>query len=138
MDTPLLSTIFRQLFRHSAGCQKRTIPASTALIAKTRDPTSSRSGNYGYPAERKGGQNRQLHSRARGTLGKREWQPRSSKASQDMSEEFKRYPLVTADMLSRKRERPKRVKMLVRDFIDSWHTLHGSHTAHRHLGIIIC
>ncbi|KAF8246947.1 DUF185-domain-containing protein [Wilcoxina mikolae CBS 423.85] len=35
-----------------------------------------------------------------------------------MTEEFKRYPMVTALQLSKRRERPKRVKMLVRDYID--------------------
>lgn len=35
-----------------------------------------------------------------------------------MSEEFKRYPMVTAAQLALREERPRRVKMLVRDFID--------------------
>jgi hypothetical protein len=36
----------------------------------------------------------------------------------DMSEEYKKYPMVTADQLRGRRERPRRVKMLTRDFIE--------------------
>ncbi len=39
-----------------------------------------------------------------------------------MSEEYKRYPIVTAKQLARNHERPKRVKMLVRDYIDGLST----------------
>lgn len=35
-----------------------------------------------------------------------------------MSEEFSRYPMLTANQLRGRRERPKRVKMLTRDFIE--------------------
>jgi hypothetical protein len=33
-------------------------------------------------------------------------------------EEFERYPMVTAEMLKGRRERPRRVKMLMREFIE--------------------
>lgn len=46
------------------------------------------------------------------------WQPRSAFLQRDRSAEFERYPMVTAKMLAGRKERPKRVKMLVRDFID--------------------
>jgi hypothetical protein len=36
----------------------------------------------------------------------------------DKTEEFKRYRMVTADQLRNRKERPKRVKMLIRDFIE--------------------
>ena len=36
----------------------------------------------------------------------------------DKANEFEKYPLVTAEMLSRRKERPRRVKMLMRDFIE--------------------
>lgn len=35
-----------------------------------------------------------------------------------MSEEYNKYPMVTADQLRGRRERPRRVKMLTRDFIE--------------------
>lgn len=47
-----------------------------------------------------------------------EWQQRSPWLHIDMSEEFKRYPMVTAEQLATRTERPRRVKMLVRDYID--------------------
>jgi hypothetical protein len=37
-----------------------------------------------------------------------------------MSEEFQRYPMVTAMDLRGRKERPRRVKMFMRDFIEGW------------------
>jgi hypothetical protein len=47
-----------------------------------------------------------------------DWQQRTEIFVQDMSKEFRRYPVVTADGLRGRKERPKRVKMLTRDFIE--------------------
>jgi hypothetical protein len=46
------------------------------------------------------------------------WQQRTDLFPQDMSEEYNKYPMVTADQLRGRRERPRRVKMLTRDFIE--------------------
>ncbi len=47
-----------------------------------------------------------------------DWQQRSDIFPLDMSEEYKKYPMVTSDQLRGRRERPRRVKMLTRDFIE--------------------
>jgi hypothetical protein len=46
------------------------------------------------------------------------WQQRTDVFPQDMSAEYAKYPMVTADQLRGRRERPRRVKMLTRDFIE--------------------
>lgn len=63
---------------------------------------------------------RGLADRRDGGVDKNEshWQQRSDLFPQDMSEEYSKYPMVTADQLRGRRERPKRVKMLTRDFIE--------------------
>lgn len=47
-----------------------------------------------------------------------DWRPKDPYQYWDMTEEIKKYPLVTAKMLAKRRVRPRRCKMLVRDFID--------------------
>lgn len=47
-----------------------------------------------------------------------EWQQRTDIWPADKSEEFQRYPIVTAQQLRGRRDRPRRVKMLMRDFIE--------------------
>jgi hypothetical protein len=46
------------------------------------------------------------------------WTPRKHAFPHERTEEFDRYPLVTAEMLKNRRERPKRVKMVLREFIE--------------------
>ena len=46
------------------------------------------------------------------------WQMRTDVLPQDKSGEFAKYPMVTADQLRGRKERPRRVKMLMRDFIE--------------------
>lgn len=46
------------------------------------------------------------------------WQQRTDIFPKDKSKEFERYPMITAEMLRTRRERPTRVKMLTRDFIE--------------------
>ncbi|KAL0633196.1 hypothetical protein Q9L58_007880 [Maublancomyces gigas] len=93
MDSPLVSSLFRSLFRQRA-CLR---PARNgAVLAHRRHIT--------FPVAP--------------DSSKDLWQPRSTFLQRDRSEEFGRYPMVTAKMLATRKERPKRVKMLVRDFID--------------------
>ncbi|KAK5663739.1 hypothetical protein OQA88_4170 [Cercophora sp. LCS_1] len=46
------------------------------------------------------------------------WQQRTMLLPEDRSEEYKRYPMVTAEDLRGRKERPRRVKMLMRNFIE--------------------
>lgn len=46
------------------------------------------------------------------------WQQRTDFFPPDKLQEFQRAPMVTAASLRHRRERPRRVKMLARDFMD--------------------
>jgi hypothetical protein len=46
------------------------------------------------------------------------WQQRNDSFPSDKLKEFDRYPVLTADTLRARRDRPRRVKMLLRDFIE--------------------
>lgn len=110
MDSPIVTQLFRQLFRHGhPACQSR------------RNLTNLAS------AIHHGRQLRQLRAlssehKRRGTLStsekERQWQQRSNVSPADHTEDLKRYPTVTAKELRSYRERPRRVKMLMRDFIE--------------------
>lgn len=112
MDSPIVTQLFRQLFRHGhPACQSR------------RNLTNLAS------AIHQGRQLRQLRAlssehKRRGALStsekERQWQQRSNVSAVDRSEDLKRYPTVTAKDLRSYRERPRRVKMLMRDFIEGW------------------
>ncbi|CUS10510.1 unnamed protein product [Tuber aestivum] len=96
MDFPLISSLFRSLFRRRACA--RPINSLTrrnySLLPKLPLPkiTADTSGET--------------------------WQPRTAFLQKDRMGEFEKYPMVDARELARRKERPKRVKMLVRDFID--------------------
>jgi hypothetical protein len=103
MDSPLVTQIFRQLFSHRASqCLAR---GARPAIAAARSSYIQRRGKATRFAE---GESRR-ESR---------WTPRKNAFPQERTEEFERYQLVTADMLRSRKERPRRVKMLLRDFIE--------------------
>jgi hypothetical protein len=101
MDTPFANSLFRSLFHHrpcvraahapSFHNASRIIPRRTIFALRPDAKVAHAAG---------------------------EWQQKSPFLQIDMTEEFKRYPMVTTLQLSKRRERPKRVKMLVRDYID--------------------
>lgn len=98
MDSPMIARLFRQLFTHRP-CQSR---AGGRKLRRT--------------------QVRYVSGRGEGGDGARpndhHWQQRTDLFPLDMSSEYQKYPIVTADQLRGRRERPRRVKMLMRDFIE--------------------
>ena len=47
-----------------------------------------------------------------------DWQQRTDFFPPNKMKDYEKYPMVTSDQLRSRRERPKRVRMLARDFID--------------------
>ncbi|RYC55330.1 hypothetical protein CHU98_g10882 [Xylaria longipes] len=124
MDSPIVTQLFRQLFRHPA-CQSRRNLATAATATFARSFQHGRRAHHRQQQERKQ-QRRTMATRdiTRGENPKRkdrgdtDWQQRTEMFSVDMSEEYKKYPTVTANDLRSRRERPRKVKMLMRDFIE--------------------
>ena len=103
MDSPVATQIFRQLFSHRASqCLAR---GARPALAAARTPHIQRRGKATRFAEGE-------------TRRESRWTPRKNAFPQERTEEFERYPMVTADMLRNRRERPRRVRMLLRDFIE--------------------
>ena len=109
MDSPVIANVFRQLFcRRAHGCtQASSSPRRRLLVSDIQRPQCRSFLGLGGPDGFK--------------TQDAEWQQKSDFLPQfqkDRSEEYKRYPMVTADQLRSRKEPPKRVKMLVRDFIE--------------------
>lgn len=103
MDSPIISRLFRQLFTHRP-CQ--ALRSHSALPFRIQNARRTQVRCF---AARRGGPADKNESN---------WQQRTDLFPQDMSEEYNKYPMVTADHLRGRRERPRRVKMLTRDFIE--------------------
>lgn len=99
MDSPVLNQLFRQLFRHPA-CQTfrkpPSLPRQTRTFITRRTPTGPK---------RKSQDDGMLWTK-RGDIPK------------NIDREYVSYPTVTAKDLRHRRERPRQVKMLTREFID--------------------
>jgi hypothetical protein len=106
MDSPVITQLFRQLFRHPT-CQSlrshSTLPFRIQYARRTQKRCMSSQRGDGSEASSRSESN---------------WQQRTDVFPLDKSEEFNKYPMVTADQLKGRRERPRRVKMLTRDFIE--------------------
>ena len=104
MESPLISRVFRQLFSHETCSRVRyswpTLPRILRTSAGQIRKLSS--------------QNRTDDDSARGS----NWQQRTDLFPEDKRRDFERYPMVTANATKGRKERPKRVKMLTRDFIE--------------------
>ena len=103
MDSVTVSKVFRQLFSHKI-CSRVKYRAPPPTLYSRRTANQIRSFSY--------------TGRRDDTSEENRWQQRRDQFPQDKSKDYEKYPLVTADMLRSRRERPKKVKMLMRDFIE--------------------
>lgn len=110
MDSAVLNQLFRQLFRHPA-CQ---CPRSSSILPARRPGTV----RLATPPSQ---QYRTFISRIRRKPKHDESETLYWTRREDYPLDFKEtmsYPLVTAKELRRNRERPRRIRMLTREFID--------------------
>lgn len=110
MDSALLTNLFRRLFSHQTCSRLKSIP----LL-----PVARKHQYHRIPNED------DYHDDARRDVARREdagressWQQRTDLFPEDKTNDFKKYPMVTAEGLRGRKERPKKVKMLIRDFIE--------------------
>jgi hypothetical protein len=122
MDSPIVAQLFRQLFRHRpCGCQNRLAYAAHA------HSTTARHGSRLVRQHQHQQQQRRSYSDRRVSLDRglktneSRWQQRTHILPEDRSAEFAEYPYITLDELKTRTQRPRRVKMLLRDFIDGMH-----------------
>ncbi|CAK7267263.1 hypothetical protein SEPCBS57363_002505 [Sporothrix epigloea] len=122
MDSPLISNLFRQLFRHPACQPRRNFARLASSLQKARSTLPLRQ----QPHDRK---KAYAHAQVRDYAASRgsgrmsrsnesDWQQRTDMFPEDMSAEYAEYPMITVQELRQRRERPRRVKMLMRDFIE--------------------
>ena len=107
MDSPIVTQLFRQLFRHRACPSRRNLLKLATTIQDARQST-----------QRRGMATRRDRGATTPARNESHWQQRTDIFPADMTDEFKKYPMVTAKELRSYKERPRRVKMLMRDFIE--------------------
>lgn len=113
MDSPAATQLLRQLFTHRA-CRAAARSHSTLPF---RIQQHTRAAQRPWPAGRRAASGRASKN------DESNWQQRTELMPQDMSGEYSRYPTVTAEQLRGRKERPRRVKMLMRDFIEGLFSL---------------
>ena len=134
MDSPVVAQLFRQLFRHRPrGCQglrPPPPPSSSTLVAHAYSARRAGIGRAAAPAgapphhslSRRPPSYRSYATRASRDRGMKSnesrWQQRTHIMPEDRREEFAQYPYMSIQDLKRRTERPRKVKMLLRDFID--------------------
>ncbi|EGX91316.1 COG1565 domain protein [Cordyceps militaris CM01] len=118
MDSPIVTQLFRQLFRQRPrGCQGHwpttTTTATTMLRRPSHRPIARCGSNHNA---------RSYATRASIDRGMKKnesrWQQRTHILPEDRSDEFAKYPYISAAELKQRTERPRKVKMLLRDFIE--------------------
>jgi len=110
MDTPLANRIFRRLFAHETCSVLRSARLRTSAH-QTRCYAITPSRSPRPKSEQKPVSIGDLKDTTA-------WNKRSEFFQDDITDEYLRYPAVTADMLRTRRTRPLRVKMLLKDFIE--------------------
>lgn len=109
MDSPVVTQLFRQLFRHQR-CRYLGTSWATRKLGPSCPPTAS------YQQCRS--LTKKASPRRRRTSDEEPWRQRMDHFPRDVSTEMREYPLVNAGDLRSRRERPRKVKMLTRDFIE--------------------
>ncbi|KAH7321269.1 S-adenosyl-L-methionine-dependent methyltransferase [Stachybotrys elegans] len=119
MDSPIVAQLFRQLFRHRPrGCQNRLAYAHAHISASSSSSSIHVASRFVRQQQRRSYSDRRV-SLDRGLKNNESrWQQRTHILPEDRSAEFAEYPYITLDELKTRTERPRRVKMLLRDFID--------------------
>ena len=105
MDSPVVNRIFQQLF---------TAPARGCLQSAGRKPPPR---SHLLSTQRRG-YARGLRSKEDDGSGRSTWQQRLDYFPKDVTKQLKEFPRVTARELRHRAQRPKRVKMYTRDFIE--------------------
>lgn len=122
MDSPIVAQLFRQLFHHRpAGCQARVHQLRhgvSAAAASRHRHSYQQTCSYATRASRDRGM-KSNESR---------WQQRTNLLPEDRRDEFAQYPYISMSELKRRKERPRKVKMLLRDFIDGMFYTFNSQT----------
>ena len=104
MDSPLASKIFQRLLSHQTCSRTRFYPPTGRLLLNAPGQ------RYYRTSKEENGDD--------GNRQASDWQMRTDIFPPDKLRDYEKYPIVTSDMLKSRRERPKRVKMLARDFIE--------------------
>ena len=112
MDSPLIAQVFRHLLSHQTCSRLRFHPPLSRRI-----PPNAPGRRYYRSSNEDEVEDRSTSN----------WQQRTDIFPPDKLREYERYPTVTSDILRSRRERPKRVKMLARDFIEGTFPIESIH-----------
>lgn len=107
MDSPVVNQIFRQLSAPSRRCLRLR-----SFMPLRKPPREQQCRTYALRRSQDDGQ------------GGSKWQQRIDAFPKDMSKQLREYPKVTASDLRYRTQRPRRVKMLARDFIEGGCSMH--------------